>query len=136
MERTSQFTHYSKQNLLHYKFVFTMMMQKYVTHSVQVEESTNQVNDKIYINAYRYRLLQHINYTNVTYVLTAMFYYMLGNVNPIKRSKLKGIQLLALCKHTLIKKYGINEIIKPIVEDIKLLVCYVCSYGKLNSLLS
>jgi len=54
---------------------------------------------------------------------------MLGNINPIKRSKLKGIQLLALCKHTLIKKYGINKIIKPIVEDIKLLVCSVATYG-------
>lgn len=58
-----------------------------------------------------------------------MFYFMLGNINPIKRSKLKGIQLLALCKHTLIKKYGINKIIKPIVEDIKLLVCSVATYG-------
>lgn len=57
-------------------------------------------------------------------LFTAMFYFMLGNINPIKRSKLKGIQLLALCKQTLIKKYGINEVIKPIVEDIKLLVCW------------
>lgn len=51
-----------------------------------------------------------------------MFYYMLGNIRPNKRSKLKGIQLLAVCKHVLIKKYGMNRILKPIVDDIKTLV--------------
>jgi len=53
---------------------------------------------------------------------TAMFYFMLGNINPIKRSKLRGIQLLAICKQKMIKRYGINQIIKPIVDDIKTLV--------------
>lgn len=47
---------------------------------------------------------------------------MLGNINPSKRSKLRGIQLLVLCKQKMIKRYGINQIIKPIVNDIKLLV--------------
>ena len=51
-----------------------------------------------------------------------MFYFMLGNVNPNKRSRLHGIQLLAMCKQKNIKKYGINAILEPIVADIKKLV--------------
>jgi len=51
-----------------------------------------------------------------------MFYFMLGNINPSMRSKLKGIQLLGICKSNLIKVYGINSILKPIVDDIKKLV--------------
>lgn len=54
----------------------------------------------------------------------AMFYFMLGNINPSKRSKLRGIQLLALCQQKMIKRYGINQIIKPIVNDIKTLVIH------------
>lgn len=61
-----------------------------------------------------------------------MFYFMLGNITPSKRSKLKGIQLLAICKHTLVKKYGMNEIIKPIVKDIKSLVNYSNSVTIIN----
>lgn len=64
------------------------------------------------------------------FVSVAIFYFMLGNINPIKRSKLRGIQLLALCKHKMIKRYGINQIIKPIVDDIKTLVIY---HGKLTN---
>ena len=51
-----------------------------------------------------------------------MFYFMLGNINPCMCSKLKGIQLVALCKQKMIKKYGMNKILKPIVDDIKTLV--------------
>ena len=59
-----------------------------------------------------------------------MFYFMLGNINPNKRSKLRGIQLLASCKHKMIKRYGINQIIKPVVDDIKILVTRIgnCQY--------
>jgi len=52
---------------------------------------------------------------------------MLANINPSMRSKLRGIQLLALCKQNMIKKYGMNKIIKPIVDDFKILVIYM--YG-------
>ena len=48
----------------------------------------------------------------------AMF-FMLGNINPSWRSKLRGIHLLALCQQKMIKRYGINQIIKLIVDDIK-----------------
>ena len=55
------------------------------------------------------------------YVLGA-FYFTLGNISPKYRSKLKSIQLLALVKSTLIKKYGMNTILKPVVKDLKALV--------------
>ena len=51
-----------------------------------------------------------------------MFYYTLGNINPNMRSKLRGIQLLAICKQKLIKQYGMNKALKPFVDDIKKLV--------------
>ena len=35
------------------------------------------------------------------------------------RSSLKCIHLLCVVKHQIIVKYGIDEILKPIVEDIK-----------------
>ncbi|XP_065893395.1 uncharacterized protein [Dysidea avara] len=39
----------------------------------------------------------------------AAFYFGLGNITPSKRSKLKGIQLLALCKSRTLKKYGMSK---------------------------
>ena len=51
-----------------------------------------------------------------------MFYFMLSNISPNKRSKLRGIQLLAICKQKMIKRYGINQILKPIIDDIKAMV--------------
>ena len=38
------------------------------------------------------------------------------------RSKLKHIQLVALCKHKYIKKYSIQAVLEPFIEDLKLLV--------------
>lgn len=49
------------------------------------------------------------------------FYFTLGNCSPQFRSKLKSIQLLALVKTSLIKKYGMDAILKPIVKDLKIL---------------
>ena len=54
--------------------------------------------------------------------ITGMFYFMLSNISPNKRSKLRGIQLLAICKQKMIKRYGINQILKPIIDDIKAMV--------------
>ena len=54
--------------------------------------------------------------------ITAMFYFTLANIHPKFRSKLRGIQLLALCKQKYLKKYGINVILHRFIEDIKKLV--------------
>ena len=51
----------------------------------------------------------------------SFFYYQLANIKPIYRSKLKSVHLLAICKTSYMKKYGINAIFSPIVEDLKIL---------------
>ena len=45
-----------------------------------------------------------------------LFYYTLGNLDPILRSSLKNIHLLCVAKYELIKKYGIEKVMTPIVE--------------------
>ena len=52
----------------------------------------------------------------------AVFYFVLGNLPPLFRSKVSRIQLAAIVKSELLKKYGANKILKPIIEDIKKLV--------------
>ena len=51
-----------------------------------------------------------------------MFYFTLGNVNPKFRSKLKSIQLAALVRRVHLVKYGMNAVLRPIVDDLKKLV--------------
>ncbi|XP_020909444.1 uncharacterized protein LOC110247358 [Exaiptasia diaphana] len=47
------------------------------------------------------------------------FYYQLANL-PIKyRSKIKSINLLALCTWNNVKEYGIDKIFEPLVEELK-----------------
>lgn len=48
-----------------------------------------------------------------------MYYYSIANVDPRYRSKHCAIRLLALVNAKLIKKYGINRILTPIVQDLK-----------------
>ena len=45
-------------------------------------------------------------------------YYTLGNLDPKLRSSLKNIHLLCIVKHEIITKYGIEEILKPVIDDI------------------
>ena len=60
-----------------------------------------------------------------------LVYYLLGNLDPKLRSSLKSIQLLCVARNPIIVKYGIEEILKPIVESIQALEkvykpCWVC----------
>lgn len=48
-------------------------------------------------------------------------YYLLGNLDPKLRSSLKSIQLLCVARNLVIVKYGIEVILKPIVESIQAL---------------
>lgn len=50
------------------------------------------------------------------------FYYMLGNLKPSLRSGINTIQLLILAKYTTICEFGIDQMLKPAIEDIKKLV--------------
>ena len=62
---------------------------------------------------------------NWDYLLfTALFYFLLGNVHPMFRSKARHIQLVAVVKSEYLKKYGAQSILKQVVDDIKKLVCY------------
>ena len=57
-----------------------------------------------------------------------LFYFILGNLLPMFRSKLRRINLAAIAKCEQIKKYGINAVLKPIMEDIKKLVSSFYTY--------
>ena len=51
-----------------------------------------------------------------------LFYFVLGNLPPALRSKLGHIKLVAITKSSVVKNYGANAILKPVVEDVKKLV--------------
>jgi len=59
---------------------------------------------------------------------SGLFYYNIRNVRPRHRSKLSSIRLLAITYRSHIKKYGMNAILQPIVDDVKKLVSYTCTY--------
>jgi hypothetical protein len=50
-----------------------------------------------------------------------MFYYTVANFGPKFRSKVAAVRLLAIANANLVKKYGIQSIMKPIIEDINIL---------------
>lgn len=52
---------------------------------------------------------------------TGAFYYLLGNLDPQFRSRIHNIQLLALAKYSTISEYGIDKILEPAIDDIKVL---------------
>lgn len=50
-----------------------------------------------------------------------LVYYSLGNLHPKYRSSLKSIQLLSVVKYEMVVKYGIANILQPVVEAIQAL---------------
>lgn len=57
-----------------------------------------------------------------------LFYFTLGNVRPQFRSKMKMINLVAACKQNYIKKYGMDSILNPFIEDLKKLVSIILRF--------
>ncbi|XP_066930562.1 uncharacterized protein [Clytia hemisphaerica] len=47
-----------------------------------------------------------------------MYYYSVANLNPKFRSKHCSVRLLAIANAQLVKKYGINKIMDPIIDDL------------------
>lgn len=45
-------------------------------------------------------------------------YFLLGNIRPMFRSKLKLIQLVWLCKSENVKKYGLDQVVSPLISDL------------------
>ena len=52
---------------------------------------------------------------------TGLFYYTLGNIRPLYRSTLKAIQLISIFKVRDLQEVGINAILIPFMNDLKLL---------------
>ena len=50
-----------------------------------------------------------------------IFYYTLGNISPQFRSQLKAIQFLCVAKSSVINKYGANNILQTMMNDVILL---------------
>ena len=50
-----------------------------------------------------------------------MFYYSLGNIDPKFRSKLSAIRLLAIAKANDISQWGVDVVLKRIIQDLTLL---------------
>lgn len=47
----------------------------------------------------------------------ALFYYLLGNIEPKLRSSLKCIQLIACVSTENLEKYGFDMILKPFIQE-------------------
>ena len=47
-----------------------------------------------------------------------LFYFMLGNIPPEKRSTYQAINLIAVCKTKDLKKHGIDQVLKPFIDDL------------------
>ena len=50
-----------------------------------------------------------------------MYYYTIGNISPKFRSKRCAVRLFAIANANLVKKYGIDRIMQPLVYDLELL---------------
>ena len=55
-------------------------------------------------------------------ILIGCFYFALGNLAPKYRSQLSTTQFISLVKSSFITTYGIDSILKPLVDDLKKLV--------------
>ena len=55
----------------------------------------------------------------ITIFHLGVFYWTLVNIHPAYQSTLHSIQLLAVVKATLLKKYGMDAELKPAVKDLQ-----------------
>ena len=60
------------------------------------------------------------------YYEIGIFYFVLGNLHPKYRSKLKFIQLIAVCKQWYIEKYTMNAVLRPLIENLNKFVSKNC----------
>ena len=51
-----------------------------------------------------------------------IFYFTLGNLPPKHRSRLSAIHLVAIVKTTILSMYGMDNVLRPFVDDIMKLV--------------
>lgn len=60
---------------------------------------------------------------SLLFFFAGLFYFMLGNIHPKYRSRFQMIQLAAICKSENIAKYSLDAVLRPLIDDIKKLVC-------------
>ena len=48
-----------------------------------------------------------------------MFYFTIGNIHPYYRSTIRHIYLLSIAYTLDIEKYGIDEVLKPFMDEIR-----------------
>ena len=51
----------------------------------------------------------------------SLFYCMLGNIHPSKRSVYQAIFLVAICKTKHLKKHGVRSMLQPFIHDLQVL---------------
>ncbi len=61
-----------------------------------------------------------LGYRVAKYKITAI-YFLLGNLEPKFRSKVDLIQLAALARSMLVKKYGLLSLFEPVINDLRVL---------------
>jgi len=68
------------------------------------------------------------SHSKTSICFTGLFYFVLGNLSPMYRSRLSSIQLVIVVENKFIKKYGMNAVLEPFVTDVGKLVSAVCVY--------
>ena len=103
---------YFRNTHVHFRFNSTM------TDEVEV---VNPIGSKV--NTHKLGVAsQRLNATLIFcqhLLITGLVYYTLGNLDPRLRSTLKSIHLLCVAKYSVIKKYGFEKILSPVIEDIQ-----------------
>ena len=65
-----------------------------------------------------YIILPAVQHT-FCFLFVGVVYFTLGNILPQHRSQTIAIQLLAIATNPIIKKYGIDAILEPFLEDLQ-----------------
>jgi len=103
--------HCTQEKRMLFRYISTLTSWRSVTRWGQKQRYTNLVCNLCNI--------QHFYFKNHN---IGTFYFTLGNLSPKYRSQLTSIYLVALVKSSFISTYGIDEVIRPFVNDVKKLV--------------
>ena len=73
------------------------------------------------LGQYTIELLLQVLYPPIYVLLTGLFYYTLGNLEPRFRSSLKSIQLIAVVTTKNLNEYGFEKVLRPFIKDMNML---------------
>lgn len=112
MGKDSGIIHYIQLMKTLCKLSCISMRWKFVILLDPIVSSTNSVNSQL--------ITFCCNYYN-RHAYKGCYYFSLGNIPPKYRSKLNSIQLVPLIKVGLQHTYGIDCVMRKIIEDVKVL---------------